>query len=218
MHSTPSSMNWRRSAVIGLVVVLAAGAATAATLKTFVANTPALASDINDNFQAVLTPAGTVVAWAGVGTNPPSGWLFCDGTSFSGGTYPELAAALGGTTLPDLRGRVVVGVDATSLRVASAGAGSVGAAGGIDANTAVPAHTHTISTDPGHQHGMAAACGGSCGNAADGFARGNGPIDSVTFRTAGAGSHNHGGATGSTGTASVSNMQPYLTLRYLIKT
>ncbi len=32
----------------------------------------------------------------------PDGWLKADGSSFSAATYPELADALGGTTLPNL--------------------------------------------------------------------------------------------------------------------
>ncbi len=35
-----------------------------------------------------------------------TGWLLCDGSSFSGTTYPDLNTFLGGTTLPDMRGYV----------------------------------------------------------------------------------------------------------------
>ena len=63
------------------------------------------------NFQTMDTaiktalPAGVVVPW--VTDTPPSGWLLCDGAAFSGATYPALAAILGGTNTPDLRGRVI---------------------------------------------------------------------------------------------------------------
>jgi microcystin-dependent protein len=54
------------------------------------------------------TPIGALVMWP-VAT-PPAGWLICDGSGFDGGTYPGLAAVLGGTTLPDLRGKFPIGV------------------------------------------------------------------------------------------------------------
>lgn len=47
-------------------------------------------------------PVGLVIAWPAMGI--PTGYLLCDGSSFSGATYPALAAVLGGTTLPDTRG------------------------------------------------------------------------------------------------------------------
>ena len=216
--SHPLASPWKRAAVV--LVLLTALGASAAGLKSFMANTPAIAGELNANFQFVLTPPGSVLAWAGTGASAPTGWLLCDGSTFSGVTYPELALALGGTTLPDLRGRVVVGLDAASLRVSGAQAGSLNATGGVDANTAVPAHGHalTISTDPGHSHPLRAACGGACGNASDGMARGNGSLDSSAFTTVGGGAHTHTGTIASTGQASVSNLQPFLTLRYLIKT
>lgn len=85
--------------------------------------------------------------------------------------------------------------------------------------TQVPAHTHPITNEPAHQHSLVAACSGtSCSNANDGFTRGSGGIDANSFRAGAGGAHNHGGATGNTGTPSVTNLQPFLALRYLIKT
>lgn len=43
-------------------------------------------------------PTGAMVGWHS--TTPPPGWLLCNGASFSSGTYPRLAAVLGGTTAP----------------------------------------------------------------------------------------------------------------------
>lgn len=47
--------------------------------------------------------------WITICTVPP--YLNCDGSGFSGGTYPALAAALNGTTLPDARGRALFTLD-----------------------------------------------------------------------------------------------------------
>ncbi len=203
----------------GVVLVLAvAGVAWADGVRVFVPDTPALANDVNHNF-VVVSPPGTVVAWAGTGAAPPDGWLFCDGTAFSGTSYPALQTALGGTTVPDLRGRVIVGVDPTSSRITGALANTLGQTGGVDVNNQVPAHTHSITNDPGHNHNIRAACNNSsCGNGADGFTRGGGTLDTSVFFTLGGGAHNHGGATGATGPATVTHLQPFIALRYIIKT
>lgn len=218
MNSTHSSQGSARWQVIVVVIAVAAGAAWAETLKVFNANTPAIAADINSNFTKVQTPAGVISVFAGNGA-VPAGWLLCDGSTFSAGAFPDLATVLGGTTLPDLRGRVIVGLDATKVRITDGAALSVGASGGLDINTELPQHTHTIANDPGHQHGIRAACNNSsCGNSSDGFTRGGGALDTTTFSTLGSGAHNHGGATGQTGKVGVTNLQPFITFRYIIKT
>jgi len=69
----------------------------------------------------VNTPAGAIVLW---GTNTaPTGWLVCDGSAVSRSTYSGLFGVLGTTygsgdgsttfNLPNLKGRVPVGRDAT---------------------------------------------------------------------------------------------------------
>ncbi|MBX7099760.1 MAG: phage tail protein [Myxococcaceae bacterium] len=199
-----------------VLVTMVVSVARADGVRLFTPNTPAIADDVNHNFQ-VVAPTGTIVIYAGSGSTPPDGWLFCDGSAFTG--LPTLAAVLGGTTVPDLRGRVVVGLDASSLRISGGAANTVGKVGGVDVNTDVPAHTHTIASDPGHNHNIKAACnGGTCGNGSDGFARSSSNFDTVNFTTLSGGAHNHGGATGSTGSAGVTNLQPFIAFRYIIKT
>ena len=57
----------------------------------------------------VLMPVGAIVAFGG--SQPPAGWLLCNGDPVPDGTpYDELRDVLGdGTPLPDLRSRFVVG-------------------------------------------------------------------------------------------------------------
>lgn len=55
------------------------------------------------------TPPGTIIAY--YGKTAPAGYLACDGSTFSASQYPELYAAIGTTTLPDLRGRFIRGYD-----------------------------------------------------------------------------------------------------------
>lgn len=81
-------------------------------------------------------------------TTPPDGWLMLDGSTFDAGTYPELAAALGGNTLPDFRDRFPIGAGGA---VGLFGTG--GAASTTLSIAQIPSHTHGI-TDPGHTHGI----------------------------------------------------------------
>src|SRR5882724_12367486 len=66
-------------------------------------------------------------AWNTACTVPPL--LNCDGTAFSSATYPTLATILGGTTLPDSRGRFRATLNQTTGRITSS-------QGGVDGNTA----------------------------------------------------------------------------------
>ncbi len=92
----------------------------------FSAGTPAVASQVNENFRWIIehfaqaSPPGAIVAFAGSADTVPAGWLLCDGTEVSASDYPELAAVLGSAwgaaeegniKLPDLRGRFTRGLD-----------------------------------------------------------------------------------------------------------
>lgn len=81
----------------------------------------------------------SVPAWIASCTKPP--FLHCDGSTFSAVTYPALATDLGGTTLPDFRGRAPYYLNAGSGVLTAAGAGIDGntlfAAGGINGATLV---------------------------------------------------------------------------------
>jgi microcystin-dependent protein len=114
------------------------------------------------------------------GSSPPlSPWLLCDGSIVSRLEYPRLFSTIGTkygdgynlTTfrLPDLRGRVPIGVDIEQLRVDQAI--NIGAEGGKASHTLtieqLPSHAHDSGTfqnsydgqhthnlyDPGHNHG-----------------------------------------------------------------
>lgn len=101
-----------------------------------------------------VVPTGTVVMWAGVAI--PSGWLLCNGDTYSRTTYSGLFGIIGtqyGTTsasnfrVPDFDARFPKGQDAQS-------AGSQGGATGGDSSyslttSQLPSHNHT---DPGGSH------------------------------------------------------------------
>ena len=44
----------------------------------------------------------------------PTGYLLCNGDTYSSATYPALFAVLGTTTLPDFRGKFARGFDPTN--------------------------------------------------------------------------------------------------------
>lgn len=92
----------------------------------------------------------SVPAWVSGCTVPP--YLNCNAGTFSSATYPQLTALLGGTTLPDSRGRARFALDQSVGRLSSAIAGfspnTVGSGGG---DQSLQSHNHGV-TDPGHFH------------------------------------------------------------------
>ena len=103
----------------------------------------------------------TIPQWIINCTVPP--YLNCDGSTFSAVTYPQLAALLGGTTLPDLRGRSRAALNQGTGRISTAGSGVDGdtllSGGGAQNQTLVKANLPNISlvgtvTDPGHAHAV----------------------------------------------------------------
>lgn len=111
-------------------------------------------------------PVGVIMDYAG--DFAPDGWFLCDGRSLSRTTYSALFAVIGtkfgndnATTfkVPDLRGRVVAGLDnmggTNAGRVTSAGGGF--AANSIGANGGLQAVTLTKDQMPSHNHGSGGA-------------------------------------------------------------
>lgn len=177
----------------------------------------------NDNFYRLKTildnllPIGTVSMTAAA--TAPSGWLLCDGTAVSRTKYKELFDSIGttygtgnGTTtfnLPNLKGKIPVGYDATQTEF-----NALAKTGG-DKN--LQAHTHTI---PNHQHGIRAEYGTNTNlvSAPPGQYNqlttntGYGFVTNYTQADGG------GGATSSTGSGAGQNLQPYIVMNYIIKT
>lgn len=54
-------------------------------------------------------PVGSIVAMLRDGSNPPPGWLYCDGSAIDPDTYPTLSDMLQDNELPDLRNRSLFG-------------------------------------------------------------------------------------------------------------
>ncbi len=110
---------------------------------------------------------GMVIPFAG--SAPPAGWLFCAGQTISRAAYAALFAVIGtaygvgdGETtfgLPDLRGRVLAGVDNmggdSANRLTSDQADALGGAGGLESQTlsgSVGDTTLSLNQVPAHSH------------------------------------------------------------------
>jgi len=99
-------------------------------------------------------PAGAIMAYAG--TTAPDGWLLCDGASKLVSEFNDLHTAIGyqyggsglNFNVPDLRGRVPVGLDnmggtdAGRLSVANTRGGSGGTETHTLTSAQIPAHSH----------------------------------------------------------------------------
>lgn len=141
-------------------------------------------------------PVGSVVAMSRA--SAPSGYILCDGSAVSRTTYSALFSAIGtaegngdGSTtfnIPDMRGRVPIGVDGIANRVTSASTGganadSIGGVGGAQT------HTLTVTEIPAHTHSYDRFTGSGVGFLANGSGDGNDPW--TTGSTGGDGAHNN---------------------------
>lgn len=163
-------------------------------------------------------PAGVVMPFAGA--TAPGGWLLCEGQAVSRATYKRLFQAIGtafgvgdGSTtfnIPDLRGRVAIGLDnmaeaggseGAANRVTASAADTRGGAGGSQ-DAVVVEHTHSYNdqTETGGQQ-VDIGGGGPTALAIPG-------TTAVSRTTQNA----NGGVSGAG-----KNMQPYIAMGYIIK-
>ena len=197
-----------------------------------------------------------------IGVTAPSGYLLCDGSPVSRTTYSALWDVLrngtssspygdgNGTTtfnLPNLQGRVPVGIDTTQTEFDTRGE-----TGGSKTSTAphthgLASHTHTTNHDHGafgtsdgtgghdHQINTAIEIAGSLANSTeinwlvnakstganylttDGDGAHNHTIDVPNFE-GGSGGPSNNTSDGSSASAASGNLQPYITVNYIIKT
>lgn len=212
--------------------------------RLFAAATKAKAAEVNENFAAIENEINDVLAPGLFETgdlkptaraNPAAGWLLCDGAAVSRSTYSALFAAIGtafgvgdGATtfnVPDMRGRVPVGVDGAAGRLTTND--ELGKSGG--------AEKHTLSTAemPSHLHGVNLGTSTESVFHTHSFGwfqntRSQGNIGSYQNIEAGGNSvsnvnnvahiHSVVGNTGSTGSGGAhNNMQPFQVCNWLVK-
>jgi len=176
----------------------------------------------------VLMPTGSILPYAG--SSAPTGYLLCDGSAQDrqvNSVNTELFTVIGTTygvgdgsttfNIPDLRGRVIAGLDTSSGgfadRLTTASAANIngrvlgannGNPGDTDRGTnGSQEHTLTETEMPAHTHSF-----------------NGGVAKSLAGDTAGTDDYaNPGGTTSSTGGGSAhNNVQPTIILNYIIKT
>jgi len=150
---------------------------------------------------------GEIRLWSG--STAPTGWLICNGAAISRTTYATLYGITGtlygvgdGSTtfnVPNLKGRVPVGYDATQTEF-----DTIGESGGSKT------HTLTIPEIPQHNHSITVVGSASIPLQNTAWPSGFNPNNNGTWPSSAAGNTGGGGAH--------NNIQPYLTIQYIIKT
>lgn len=151
-------------------------------------------------------PVGAITPFAG--SSAPDGWLTCDGSSFSASDYPQLAAVIGTTYggtasnpyTPNLSGRVAVGLNTGQTEF-----NSLGKTGGERT------HTLTVGEMPTHNHTTR-----TWGTAVGDITMGSGS-NFMRHTSVGAATTYDIVSTDSGSGNAHNNLQPYLTMNYIIK-
>lgn len=176
------------------------------------------------NLESGSTPAGTIVPFAG--GSVPTGWLLCDGKEHNISSYPRLYAAIGtsfgGDTeqavfqVPDLRGRVPVGLD----NMGGLSAGRIAAPWGsvLAGNAGSDTVTLTINQIPAHGHPYRSGTANvSSADGNEGFVRDINMVTNYSAHNA-APSGTDGQQIGAAGGGqSHTNIQPSVAVYYIIK-
>lgn len=156
---------------------------------------------------SVLMPTATVLPYAG--STAPTGYLVCAGQSVLVATYGDLHGVIGYTyggsgasfNLPDLRGRVIAGLD----NMGGTAAGNLTGRTTLGDPFGTQSVTLSLSQIPAHDHG-----GGTVGTS---------HISDVSGGGGRTHPYNNGGSISSQGGGgSHTNVQPTMTLNYIIKT
>ena len=167
---------------------------------------------------------GIIVPWSD--SVIPTGFLACNGAAVSRSTYAALFAVIGtnygvgdGSTtfnVPDLTDRTCVGRSPTKSQYSTGGANTVTVTGNVSGS----AGNTTISTPLLASHNHPASGAGNNAQPKRGFTLINnlGAIPGgSTGGAGGGGAHGHSASGNFTG-GSNSTLQPYLTVKYIIKT
>lgn len=176
----------------------------------------------------LLVPTGTILEFGG--SAPPAGYLMADGTSYLVADYTALHGVIGyqyggsglNFNVPNKKGKVGVGRDAAQSEF-----DTLGESGGAKTHTITEAelavHDHVIASDGNHFHtspGTAFLHSANSGNLYKASDVGGATQGFYGWpETMPAGTHSHTGGTGNAGSGSAhNNLQPYLTVNYIIKT
>lgn len=224
------SVEWGRQLMERVQALESARVADSAFAQGQNRNTAAVTASLADQLVQIRTnyPVGAVIMYSAL--TAPIGWLVCDGSAVSRDDYSDLFSVVGvnygngdGSTtfnLPNLMGRVVVGVDPSQPEF-----NSLGETGGAKTHTLtigeMPSHTHTQNphnhTQASHSHsydnyeGFSGGSGGLLGVLRNASGSRSTSSVSPTINSTTATNQDTGGG------AAHNNLQPYLTMPYIIK-
>ena len=177
-------------------------------------------------------PPGVILPYAG--TTAPINWLICDGSEILQIDYPELFTVIGFTYkeknslsdagvakfgLPDLRGRMIAGLDdmggTAAGRLTGLRGEELGNTGGVEnvtlAKEQLPDHDHDLQIEGTQFYTILDATKGA-GSPSSSII-----FDAPTGQNAGQAATSSGSVTGTTG-QSVDIMNPFMSLNYIIYT
>lgn len=183
-------------------------------------------------------PVASILQFAG--STAPSGWIICDGAAVSRSTYSDLFTAIGtaygegnGSTtfnLPNLKGRVPVGLDSSQTEFDARGE-TGGAKTHTLTSSEIASHNHSISLTSGsggtHNHTVTDNTIQSWVSGQRGTATPTGTTvlslteGSTTQTTSSHTGHTHsvsGSSSSAGGGGAHNNLQPYVVVNYIIKT
>lgn len=199
------------------------GTATAPTIAAASDNSTNIATTafVQANVGASALPVGIIMPFAG--SSAPTGYQFCNGQALDRSTFSNLFSAIGTTygvgdgsstfNVPDLRGRVIAGLD--TMGSTTSQDRLTNQTGGIDGDTlgatgGDETHTLTAIQLPAHNHFVALGFSGTqsentgSGIRTTGQGTGSGSNISTSNNTPNGQAHN--------------NVQPTIILNYIIKT
>jgi len=167
---------------------------------------------------------GIIVPWSS--STIPSGFLNCDGAAVSRTTYAALFAVIGtnygsgdGSTtfnVPDLTDRTAVGKSPSKSQFSTGGANEVTSSGNVTGSTGDTALA--VPTIASHNHPSTYRASPTNRPAQPAGARATAVAGNTTIGNAGGdGVHSHSASGNFTG-GSDSVLQPFLTVKYIIKT
>lgn len=190
-------------------------------------------------------PAGSVIMWAAI--TAPTNWLLCDGSVVAKATYPSLFASIGTTyntggettdqfRLPNLKGRVVTGYDSSQTEF-----NTIGKTGGAKTHTLttaeMPSHTHIQNshnhTQDAHNHTLRVWVFNGAGSSGNHYGMGwqsntgaandmgsyssSGEVQWGNFPTTATNQATTATNQNTGGDGAHNNLQPYITMQYIIK-